>query len=191
MEVRGVDRDYFLDYVGKTGKWVRKGIVTYIPDEFINNKSFRYLLNNNKVELVDYGEDQFAFTKAFDGVLDQSDNTVQKALDKIDELSHAGQSYSLKFPFDTSLTSPVFLRSLASGDFVRVVVVDILNPFDSGFKISIGFPANNNEIIDKDLINLTQTGIYEIFAYRMSQINETLNLYYYGTSVSGNGIIYI
>lgn len=83
------------------------------------------------------------------------------------------------------------LLNLTNGDTITEVTVVVLEVFDGGATMSLGFPADTDEIAPTNKIKLQKIGVYKFFPYRKSTISETLNAYFSGSSTTGSGKIYI
>lgn len=95
-----------------------------------------------------------------------------------------------KINFDFNTVFPLTLKVLVSGDTIEAVGVRIVDAFAFS-SISIGFPADVEEIAPVGDINPTQKDIYEFSKYRESSITETLKLYASGAAGTGKGIVII
>jgi len=116
--------------------------------------------------------------------------------DVVDD-SHIHTDASVDFPgfivdFDHTMGLSMVLKSLVAGDYLKMVIVKILEPFDPGFDVSIGFPADQDEIAGQGEIDLTLTeGVFQYEPFRRSVGPETFTLYSFGTSTQGKGRIFV
>ncbi len=97
--------------------------------------------------------------------------------------------YLVNFDFNSS--SPLTLKSMVIGDFIKSVLIHVTSVFDVGLSLSVGFPADPSELVSQSDVKLRKLGMYEFSVYRFSTIAETFNMYFYGSSTQGSGIIYV
>ena len=93
--------------------------------------------------------------------------------------------------FDYNSAPFLSLLGLDENDYILEIVIKVINVFDSGFDMSLGFPANHSEIAPSSKISLQREGSYKFFPYRKSSISETLTAFFSGTSTKGNGTIFV
>lgn len=97
-----------------------------------------------------------------------------------------------KIPFDFSNAPEILLRPLLVGESLREVVVRIDNAFNVGVILSVGFPADHNEILKPAAIAPTVPGKYKANSYRLSSVAESLTLYFGGViPTQGSGIVFV
>lgn len=97
-----------------------------------------------------------------------------------------------KIPFDFNNPPSLLLRPMQIGESLREVVVKIEEVFDVGVLLSVGFPADNQEIMKPTAIAPTVIGKYKANPYRLSSVAESLILYFGGVvPTKGRGIIFV
>jgi hypothetical protein len=110
---------------------------------------------------------------------------------QIDEIEEWFETYYIKLAFDKDSGPSQTLKELEATDLIEEVVIVVMTAFDPGFTLSIGFPANNTEIVDTTENDLTTTGVFKYFPYRESLLTETLTAYFAGVSAGGAGYIFV
>lgn len=93
--------------------------------------------------------------------------------------------------FNKDSPSPMKIEDLLAGELLKEVCIKVTTAFDPGFTVSLGFPADHNEIIPVGDANLEKLGEYKFYPYRISAIAETLNLYFIGVSAQGAGVLFV
>lgn len=103
--------------------------------------------------------------------------------------SHASKTPVIEFSFAN--TFPLVLMPLAVGDFIREVYVEITQPFSAGVALTLGFPANHQELLASTEIDPQQVGQYQALASRKIAVSETMTLYLTGTAAVGQGRVVV
>ena len=93
--------------------------------------------------------------------------------------------------FDNTSANPLILKSLVIGNFIRNICISIVEPFDVGFKMEVGFPIDINELVESTEVDCSRVALYEFYPFRVSSSSETLQITFTGASASGKGIIFI
>ena len=92
-------------------------------------------------------------------------------------------------PFTKDTLSPLFLKSLSIGDKIKRITVRVTEAFDPGWSMTIGFPSDNDELVQASKIKPQKVEIFGYNIFRESIIAETLNAYFSGSSTTGKGFI--
>lgn len=93
--------------------------------------------------------------------------------------------------FDKDSPNPLILKQLQSGQLIKIVCISIIEAYESGFDLMLGFPADTDEIVTLNQVKCSKIANYEFYPYRISEGTETLTLYFSGTSLSGKGIVFV
>lgn len=104
--------------------------------------------------------------------------------------SNGGESAVVEVDFTNANFPQLTLKGLVAGDRILEVVVKVITPFDPGASMSLGFPADTDEIAPASKIKLQKAGHYKFFPYRKTVSVETFNAYFSGSSAGGSGKIY-
>lgn len=101
-----------------------------------------------------------------------------------------GETNVVEVPFSPSNFPALTLKTLEVGERLLEIVVKITEEFDAGVSMSLGFPADNEEIAPASKLKLQRLGVYKFFPYRKTTATETFRAYFSGASATGAGIIY-
>ena len=99
-----------------------------------------------------------------------------------------GVAYNEQVPFSFASGANTLLQDLTATSIIEAVVIRVINIFDNGGTASIGFPADNTEIVNT--LALNEAGDFEYEVDRISTIVESLRLYLSSLGTTGNGIIF-
>jgi hypothetical protein len=77
------------------------------------------------------------------------------------------------------------IKSLVSGDIIKCVTVSVTEAFGGTFALTVGFPADNDELIKTTDVKLSTIGSYKVDHYRTSTTSETIRIYISGASTTG------
>ncbi len=103
--------------------------------------------------------------------------------------SRIGQ-LAINFTKDSAVN--VLLENLYAGDLLHCVIIVITQAWSAGAELTLGTPADTDEIIVSGQVPLQTLGIYEFQPERISAITETLRLYLnHNSSATGAGKIYL
>ena len=108
----------------------------------------------------------------------------------------AGQSlikdYKETITLPVGYTTTTIIKHLKEGDSLKEISVLVKEVYPPTVSMSLGFPANMEEIIGFNDIPLDTLGSYIYFPHRISEVDETLTLYFNGgPSSSGLLIIFV
>jgi len=152
----------------------------------------RFGLDDNQLDGIDVkmpnGQDLTTFLQdannlGFDGT--QSGLVATSVQAAIDEVA------VMIVPFTFNTVSPFTLKGLVAGHVIRAVMVKVDTIFDGAFAMTLGFPADPDEIIEAGQVDLTQQNVYMFDVYRVSAVVETLQAYFTGTPTVGSGNIFV
>ena len=107
--------------------------------------------------------------------------TVQAAIDEL-----AGHPATI-----TNSAENMTIRAMSAGEKIRALKIIVTTPFTAGITATLGFPADNDELIAAGEIDLQTAGIYEYVYDRLSEIAETLTMYFSAADSSGQLTMYI
>jgi len=93
--------------------------------------------------------------------------------------------------FDKDSGPSQVIKVLSTGTIIKCVTVNVTTVFDSGFTISVGFPADNDEIALTTDCLLTELNLYKFNLYRTSAASETITAYFAGSSTGGAGTLIV
>ncbi len=85
-----------------------------------------------------------------------------------------------EIPFPPGYTTTTIITRLEVGDTLRNVAVRVYEAYPGGVKMSLGFSANPEEIIELNDVQLAKLGVYIFYPYRISEVDENLILYFTG-----------
>jgi len=168
----------FLGYVGLLGLRLRTGVQVFIEDTVYGNSSFQKLLTSGKVTI-----DSFDASP-------ESAIVTPEVQQMIDDSSIGGAEELLTKNFNFASTSPLFLKQYEIDSNISSVIVNVTEAFTAGATMSLGFPANNSEVVAQDEIDLTKVQSYEFQPLKVFESITPFNLYKYGVATSGSGVVF-
>jgi len=95
------------------------------------------------------------------------------------------------YSFDRTSGPSMPIRTMLIGEGIFQATISVTQAFDPTMTVSLGFPANPQEIIPTAGVDLTIVGEYLFGPYRVSAINENLTLYLPGVSAVGTGVLFV
>ena len=101
------------------------------------------------------------------------------------DINSSGNLIKVDFSFADS--SPKTIDVLSPGDFIKDVYLEILDVFPASSQLTIGFPADNDEIMKANENKSNKAGVYHVSPFRETTVLENLNLYLSGPLGTGTG----
>lgn len=98
----------------------------------------------------------------------------------------------LSIAFSKASATNFLLEYLYATDLIHRVIIKITEAWGAGATMTLGFPADNDELITSGQVSLQTLGTYEFQPDRVSSASESLRMYFnHNSSASGAGIIYV
>lgn len=98
----------------------------------------------------------------------------------------------LAIAFSKASATNFLLEYLYATDLIHRVIVKITEAWGTGATMTLGFPADNDELITSGQVSLQTLGTYEFQPDRISAVSESLRMYFsHNSSGTGVGIIYV
>jgi len=110
---------------------------------------------------------------------------------KDENTQQGNNSRTISVDIDFNDTPQKTLIVLSPGDFIKDVYLEIEQAFDNNATISIGFPANNTEIMDIDENRPDKENVFHVVPFRESATVENLNVYIQNAPTIGAGRVVV